>query len=309
MTSSRKKFLKRAGSCIILTLISYLLISMVLTKVVYDHTFVRYDDQPTIPSALTQLTDSRQAISFDSGENTLQGYLYPAKGDGLIVLAPGYRASCHEYLWQIRHLTEKGWGVFCYDPTGSCESEGDSAIGFSQAIYDLCAALDTIEANGRFGYKRLYLFGHSRGAYAVCGALDNGYDITAAVSVSGVNSCMEAVIQPVADKIGVLAYGNYPFLWLYQTSLFGKEAATNGADVIQQSGVPTLVVQGSEDAVYPPDQYSLYAHAKQQNPANVTYYLCETDGQNGHTDLLFAADGTQNKSLMDTIDTFLKNQR
>ena len=311
MISSKKKFLKRIWSGIIVSIFSVIIASFLVTKVVYDSTFTRYDVIPEVPSALNEMIDSRRSVKFLSGKNELNGYLYTANDDGLVVLAPGYHASVDDYLWQIKSLNDKGWSVFCFDTTGSCLSEGSSSVGFSQAVYDLRNALDYLKSNDNFGYRSVYLLGHSRGGYAVCGALDKGYDIKAAVTISAVNSSMDAIIQPVESKIGKLAYINYPFLSMYQASLFGDEVANiNAANEVAVSGVPVLIVQGSADDKYTKDRYSLYAHSIKNRHSNVEYYICDEKGKNGHTSILFEQGGKQaNQDLMDEIDRFFKQNK
>ncbi|MEE1197790.1 MAG: alpha/beta fold hydrolase [Acutalibacteraceae bacterium] len=311
MISSKKKFLKRIWSGIIVSIFSVIIASFLVTKVVYDSTFTRYDVIPDTPLALEEMVSDRQSVKFLSGKNKLNGYLYDTDGKGLIVLAPGYHASADDYLWQIKSLTDKGWAVFCFDTTGSCLSEGSSSVGFSQAVYDLRNALDYLKRNDNFGYESIYLLGHSRGGYAVCGVLDGEYDIKAAATVSAVNSSMGAIIQPVESKIGKLAYINYPFLVMYQSTLFERDIANfNAANEIVDSGVPVLVVQGSEDDKYTKDKYSLYAHSVKGGYSNVEYYICDEKGKNGHTSLLFEHDGkSANQALMDEIDRFFKQNK
>lgn len=307
MISSRKKSLRKIWSGIIISIFLLLVGSFILTKVIYDASFSRYDNIPSIPSELKNVADSRVLNNFKSGENTLCGYLYNNDSDSLIVIAPGFNSSADDYIQQISGFLERGWAVFIFDPTGSCKSEGDSAVGFSQAAFDLEAALDHIEANERFGYEDIYLFGHSRGGYAVCSVLDKGYDISAAVTVSGVNTCMDAIMQPVADKIGFLAYSNYPFLWLYQSMLFGAEAVnTDASEEILESDIPVLIVQGSEDEKFTEEKYSVYSQSIDDGAENAQFLLCETDGQNGHTSLLFDRDGTANDELLSEIDSFFR---
>lgn len=307
MISSKKKSLKRIGLGIVIAIVSWVLVSCVVTVIIYDSTFLRYDKTPEIPTELEALVQSRQTVSFRTDENKLSGYLYNNESDGLIVISPGFKASADDYIWQIDSLLSKGWAVFIFDTTGSCRSEGDSSVGFPQAVVDLRAALDYIEENDRFGYNSLYILGHSRGSFAACSVLDEGYNISAVCSVSGVNSSMDAIMQPVADKIGFLAYGNYPFLWLYQTILFGSETAhSDSAEEIAESNVPVLVVQGTEDKLYTEDKYSVYSHLIDDNASNVEFYLCDDKGKNGHSDLLFDGETSANEELMTKIDRFFK---
>lgn len=308
MISFSKKSFKRVWKTIIISFFSFIIISLTLTKVIYDFTFSRYDVAANIPESLSQFLSDRQEMNFKSGENNLCGYFYEGNSNSLIVFVTGYRAVADDYIWQIKELCDMGYGVFTFDTTGYLKSEGKDSVGFAQTVYDLKSALDFLNKNNRFGYEDIYLLGHSRGAYAVLSVLDDGYDIKAAVSVSGVNSSMEAIIQPAADKVGFIAYINYPFLWLYQRALFDKETLNTRADEnISKSDVPVLVVQGENDDTYPKEKYSVFSHIE-KGDKNVTLLVMDKEGSNGHTNLLFDADGTANNRLLKNIDSFFKNE-
>ena len=311
MISVKKSTLKRVLIIIITALIAFSAVSMIATKIIYDSIFVRYDGEP-IPAAapLTDMVNSREKQEYYSGNNRLSGYLYRSHGDNatgtLIVLAPGFHAGADDYLWQIKSLLDYGWSVFAFDATGSCDSEGDSYVGFPQVLWDMEATLDYIEENDRFGYDEIALMGHSRGGYAVCCALGSEYDISAVVTVSGVNSAMEGVIGSATEYVGPLAYGNYGFLWLYQAMLFGPETLNKNADEeISNSDVPVLVIHGAMDEDVPIDRYSIISHADEIESDRVEYVICSEPDQDGHTDLLFDEDGTANRELMAQINDFL----
>ncbi len=308
MISFKKKSFKRIWKAIIISFFSFIIISLMLTKVIYDFTFSRYDEAAVIPESLSEFIDKRQELTFKSGKNSLCGYFYEGNSKSLIVLVTGYKAVADDYIWQIKELTDLGYGIFTFDTTGYLKSEGKDSVGFAQTVYDLKSALEFLEKNNRFGYEDIYLLGHSRGAYAVLSVLDDGYDIKAAVSVSGVNSSMEAIIQPAADKVGFIAYLNYPFLWLYQRALFDKETLNTRADEnISKSDIPVLVVQGENDDTYPKEKYSVFSHIGGENK-NVTLLVMDKEGSDGHTNLLFEADGTANNGLLENIDSFLKTR-
>ncbi|MBQ8148706.1 MAG: alpha/beta fold hydrolase [Lachnospiraceae bacterium] len=290
---------------IIITLLSFILASFAMTKLIYDACFQRYDVvNEEIPEEFQPLLEERQNISLQSGKNKIQGYLYSeADSDALVVIAPGYCASADSYLGLVQDFVDYGWDVFIFDSTGSCTSEGKTSVGFSQELLDLDVALTYIEAN--YEYEDLLLFGHSRGGYSVCGMLGSDHDITAVVSVGGVNSAMEAVIQPATNYVGVLAYGNYPFLWLYQVLLFDMETVNIRADrQISNSEVPTLIIQGSNDIIVPMDKSSIYSYREQIESEHVEFILNEVPGQDGHRDILFDSDGTANNELMENINRF-----
>lgn len=303
--SVKKSKLKRIAVIIITILFAFSAVSMVATKLVYDNIFDRYESTTEVPAALSSMVDQRQVHKYPSGENTLTGYYYPGtqpESHGLIILIPGFHAGGDSYLWQIQSLQDYGWAVFTFDTTGSFRSEGEDQVGFSQATLDLEATLKYVEKNNNFGYNNLALIGHSRGGYAACCALALEHDIAAVVSVSGVNSAMEGVMQMSCNTIGPVAYCNYGFLWLYQVMLFGDDTLDQQAcEAISRSDTPVLVVHGTQDEDIPLDSASVISHQEEITSGNVEYLL----RQAGHTDLLYDADGTANDELMYEIHAFL----
>lgn len=306
MVSAKKSRFKRISVIIITSIFIFITLSLTATKLIYDGIFARYDTAAPIDAALSQMVQKRQLCQFPSGENQLTGYYYeaaaPNRTNGLVVLVPGFHAGADDYLWQIRELTDYGWGVFTFDITGTLRSQGKNQVGFSQPLLDLEAALKYVEKNHRFGYTELVLMGHSQGAYAACCALAGQHDISAVVSVSGVNSAMESIMHMSTQTVGPVAYGNYGFLWLYQAMLFGPDVLElEAAKAISESDVPVLVIHGQQDTQIPPDRCSIYSHKDKITSSHVAYLLCHA----GHTDILYDTDGTANDDLMRSIHEFL----
>lgn len=312
MVSAKKSVLKRVLIIILAVLVVHCAGSMVATKLIYDSIFSRYAGEITDPAPeLRDMVDNRETFFYDYDELTLAGYLYrcdeSTARDTLVVLAPGFHAGGDNYLWQTKALLDRGWSVFSFDPSGSCESSGDSYVGFPQEVLDLNATLEYIEENDRFGYGSLALLGHSRGGYAAGCVLGYGHDIDAVVTVSGVNSAMEGIMGYSTSAIGPLAYGNYGFLWLYQAMLFGADVTNLSAyEQIMDSGIPALVVHGTADEDFPMEKNSIFSHREQICTPAVEYLTCDTPGQNGHTDLLFDPKGGANEDLMTQISDFLE---
>lgn len=285
---------------------------MLATKLIYDMIFVRYDGQDVqVPESLTRMVVDREILQYEADGVRVTGYLYRCDGenarDALVVIAPGFHAGADDYLWQIKSLLDYGWSVFSYDPVGSCSSEGDSYVGFPQQIIDMEATLGYLQAQNRFGYDKLALLGHSRGGYAAACALETDYDIDAVITVSGVNSAMEGIMGYASAYVGPLAYGNYGFLWLYQVMLFDAKTVNASADeAISGSDVPVMIVHGAQDDQFPTDKNSIISHKDEIRSEGVEYVICDTPGQDGHTDLLFSPDGGANGELMAQIHGFLE---
>ncbi len=312
MVSVKKSKLKKVLITIIIAILIFSLVSFATTKLIYDSVFPRYDCAVTdYPATLKDTIALREKVNYPSGENLLSGYLYKSNAqnrkDTLIVLAHGHNACSDSYIWQIHELLELGWSVFVFDATGTCNSEGNSAIGFSQELIDLKSTLDYIESCDRFCYNNIALLGHSRGGYAACCMLAYDYNISAIISVSGINSAMEGVIGASAKHLGPLAYGNYGFLWLYQTMLFGTEVVNLRADkVLSSSDVPALLIHGEDDNEVPTDKYSIVSHKDEILGENTEYIVRSSPNNSGHTNLLFAKDGTADDQIINKISEFLE---
>lgn len=291
---------------IVIILLFFVVVSISATKLVYDSTFGRYDPAPDSDSPSQ---NTGEAHCFQSGENLLRGYLYPAQdAQVLTVIVPGYRAVIEDYTFLISHLLQSGRSVFIFDTTGSGESEGSSSVGFPQVIPDLYAALDYICENNSFGHSQLILLGHSRGGYAACSALGRYPQISAVISISAPNSAMEAVTQSAYRYVGPLAYCNYPFLWLYQYSLFGETLLnTDAAQCLSESTVPVLVIHGQSDDFVPLDRGSIHAHEDEIDSEIVDFYAVNAPGQDGHNTILLDESGMPNTQVLSRIDAFINN--
>lgn len=277
---------------------------LLITVLIYNHCFRRFDS----PDA-DSFDCPCQRLCFESNGQTLQGYLF-GSGDTLVVLAPGLGNGAFTYSAQIRYFVEAGRRVFSFDYTGCYGSEGRSCRGFPQAVDDLDAALRFAAAHSYFGCERVYLFGHSMGGYAVCNVLPN-HAVSAAVSVGGVNSAMEATISPVYYKVGILAYLHYPFLYLYQGIRFGLRAMRrSAAKAAKEAGASLLLVNGVNDWIAPLHRVSIVSHLRQIACDGVRCLVWAEEGRDGHADLLFGSTHSEaNPLLMGEINRFFDNAK
>ncbi len=282
----------------------------IATKLIYDMVFKRYDPERDADASLkagyTGLLDSRESFIVHEGKESIKTYFYDkADQKGLVVIAPGMHSGADDFLPVISEFDRAGYDVLVFDPVGSCDSSGKSMKGFSQEIYDLRAVLDYAEEN--YPGEDIYLFGHSRGAFAVCNVLEYKDNIKAAVSISAHNSAMDAIIAYSARYVGKVANLNYPSLWAYQAMLFGAEMMGHRADeLIDESDVPVLVAQGADDDNAPALEHSLYSHRDDMDLGDVEIYFSEEEGKSGHTDIMISEDGV-NRDLMQTVFEFYED--
>lgn len=293
---TRKQKLLRCTVVTVVILLVFAILNLTAAKIIYDSLFPRFE-YSSFDTALnldyTEIKEDypRHEIGFFRDDVRLQGYLYGEGSKGIVVIAPGLQSGADDYLGLVKGFVDMGWQVFAFDTTGSFMSEGEDSVGFCQETEDLEAALRYIERDKELSRLPVFLVGHSRGGYAAACILATDCNVSGIATVSGANSPMEVTIDTSKSYIGNLAYAGYPFLYAYQSLLFGTEMTSMSAsDSISNSTCPTLIIQGTEDTVTPMDTCSIYAHRDEIENPNAEYLIYSGEYQSGHTNLLYSKD-------------------
>ncbi len=254
--------------------------------------YLRYED---VEGEVT-----RELLSFKSGENTLQGYLYGgADGKGLVVIAHGIGGGAESYFPETMAFLERGYSVFAYDNTGCFNSEGKNSVGLNQSALDLDAALTFLEGEERFAALPVYLYGHSWGGYAVTAVLKFQHNVAAVVSVAGFNKPMQMMAEWTKDSLGFFTYVEYPYIWIVQHLRFGSHAGLNAVDGINSTNTPVLLVHGKGDETIGIDRSGIVAYSDKITNPNVSIKICSVSGQDGHSTLTMSSDAI---SYLDELD-------
>ena len=268
--------------------------SFALDRHLLGQTYARYTSEG--PSLM--LTDADIAadypyedVEFQLGGKTLRGHVYGAGNTrGLVVFRHGIFSQHQDYLALITALVDKGWKVFAYDAIGCGESDGDSVIGFAQSPIDVHAAVQFARESGMAGDLPVVLFGHSWGGYGVAGALDYGDDVKACVSMSGFDTPMGIIMESAEKSMGPIAAVQRPFIDLIGRLDFGNDANRSASHAISESGVPTLVIHGTEDAVVSYDGTGIIAQRDSITNPQVEYITKSEPGRNGHNTYFYSPD-------------------
>lgn len=215
----------------------------------------------------------RTNVSFKSGDNTLQGYVYGGENDkGLVVLAHGIGGGHEGYINEIIWFVDRGWRVFAYDATGSCTSEGDGTMGLPQSALDLDSALTYIEQDSELSALPKCLVGHSWGGYAVTAVLNFEHDVKASASIAGYAYPMDMIMEFADGMMGGSSKALYPFIWLDCWSYFGENTNLSAVDGINKSNIPVLIIHGEEDQMIGYDRSSIISKQNEITDPNVEYY-------------------------------------
>ena len=242
-------------------------------------------------------------MTFKSGRNRLAGCLRNKSGRrGLIVFAHGMGTGVEYYLPEIHHFAARGYKVFAFEYSGYPGSSGHF-YGFPQAVIDLKNALDFVDD----GSLPVILMGHSMGAYAVCAVRQyTDKRVDGIVAYAPFFSSDEAVIAEATGnmpKCGRLLCG---LILPIQRILFGRNCNPTATAGLSCANVPTLVLQGSEDAEVTPDGCALYAHRGELSDAPVTFRLVQEEESNGHmTVIRKKGSKTINEDTICHVDAFL----
>ena len=231
---------------------------------------------------MDQLKYPREEVSFKSGANTLQGFVYGAtNSNGLVIISQGLGGTADSYFPLIMYFCDKGWRVFAYNNTGVGGSEGSDVGGLYQSMNDLAAALDFVKKTNAFDGLSIMLVGHSWGGFAVCAVLNYDYPVKAVVSFAGYNNGSE-LLDIVGKSSSKLYFLIKPKFRKIEMKRFGDVTKLTAVDGINKSGIPVMIVQSSDDNVITAEKTSIYAYrAKISNP-NVVIVYKEGDEATGH---------------------------
>ncbi len=271
------------GTVVILVLS---LFSFCASAFVFNMVFRRQAENPYALTMVYSAQDAaaypRAQLSFPSGENTLNGYLYGSGSEqGVIIIVNGFHATQTGHLAEVFYFVDAGWSVLTFDGTGVGESEGSSLIGLEQGRRDVLAALDFVSTYPDTAGLPLFLYGHSAGGYAVATLCDDAR-VSASVSISGFNSPRRMMHHYAKKYVGILADIEYPFMCLYDSFLFGRDGRITAEKQLSGARHPVMIVQGSEDQVVPLPQ-SIYASCDDLDNGNIHRLLLEEDFRNEHS--------------------------
>lgn len=292
----------------IAVLLLLLVAAMLLTNRIMKQRFYRgsYPKGPTAERFYEAyaMRYPRSPVSFHSGKNRLQGYIYgEGNARGLIVFAHGIGVGHETYIKELLWMVDRGWCVLAYDATGSCESEGEGTGGLVQSALDLHAALSFAESDARLSHLPMFLMGHSWGGYAVAAALCFGHDVKASASIAGYSDPLRMIAEFARMHMGRAVRLLLPFVWLWLRMRHGTLGGLTAVKGIEKSGVPVLIIHGSTDEVVTLDSVSIIREAPHLKNPNVKTLLVTDVGQTGHGSIFRHAESV---SYIESVDASLK---
>lgn len=279
---------------------------------------------------------SRLNIQCMCKDNNLKGYLYNSEnrigscsdikeflGDtddykGLILFVHGIWSGPDEYMQTLLPLVDRGYVVMAFNATSYNGSEGKWARGLATSMVNADTELTFIENHDEFKGMKVFLLGHSWGAYAVTSVLRFKHNVQAVVSLSGFNKPMDITRAVGKTAVGPLSGIICSFIGIYQKMFFGKYYNCSAVDGINQkvpiesetentgntvSGVseqtasgryvPVLLIHGINDAFIKFDETSIYSKKNEIENPDVSYLKLEEKGRSEHNSYFNSKAGSE----------------
>ena len=264
-----------------------------VVKKIFNLMFPKWEPHPySLTMTYKDMPDPipRRPVSFFSGANKLQGYVYGEENTkGLIVFSHGILSWHEDYLSGIAELVRRGYTVFAYNNTGSADSEGKDARGLVQGVLDLDAALDYVNSDPSLKDRKRFLYGHSQGGYSVCAVLNLRDDVDGVISVSGFSTPME-----VTEELGRLEYGEtfaklvYPMVKLFYRKRFGKLANLSAIKGINKRKIPVFIMHGIGDTYVNFYGAGIINHKNKIKNPRVRFKELDYPERTGHEDMFIS---------------------
>ena len=293
---NRKKVLKRIILILLITVLSFSLISVGFSAVFWPALFPRNDTTPAYALSYDDIDHSnypREAIALTSTQGELSAFLYPKdSAKGLVVIAGGIGSDCDSHLPEIVYFLDSSYAVLCYSCTGVGESEGGSLIGLTQPALDLSAALNYAETLD----LPVVIYGHSAGAHAAAIYADER-DIKACVCIAGFDKATQLMCQSAEKYVGPFADIEYPFMCLQNYFVFGSFGFESASQNLDRSDIPVLLVTGAYDEAVPYScSITAYSDTKK---ANVETLSVDSENRGTHTAIWLSEDCAAYRNSLD----------
>ena len=229
-----------------------------------------------------ELNNKEIEFKSDKGQ-TLRGYIYTNKNikeyKGLIIFVHGMGAGHLSYTTEINTLAKSGYKVMSYDNTGTCMSEGNSLVGFYQAVIDLKYALKFVKNSEELNKYDISLVGHSWGAYTVCQILNYTSDIKSVVAFSGPNTSSKLICDLLGGGKVNLRFLSI-FFDIINFLTFGKKSLKETIQILKNTEVPVLLLHGDLDTTCSVKNSLLVNTSIFENKTNIKTILYENKYHN-----------------------------
>ena len=171
---------------VLVALLGFVL-ALFISKKMFGH---RFSHDPLVT------TYSPESLGLESvplevvlgGEN-IRGAIYSRVGkeknrDAIVIVCHGMWSSHLSYMQDIGYICDAGYEVIGFDYIGTSLSDGKDLGGFGQSLRCLDAVVRYVKKSPNLSGRRIIVYGHSWGGYAVTNIAKFHPDIAAVIAVA-----------------------------------------------------------------------------------------------------------------------------
>ena len=258
---------------IILIVATLFLVAFAVNKGVFG---TRHDKNPLLKYYTAEdfgLTARQVDISCVKNEY-VRGVIYKKEGVALkkelIIFCHGMGPGHIAYTTEISYLCNLGYTVLAPDYYGSGLSDGKNLKSNLSALNAIMASIFYAEAN--LSFDKIYLVGHSWGAYSALCAANQAGTVSAVVAISAPDKSEKIMRNSLSKRMPkFVANLLYPFLCI----ACGGESAGKSAEQIMPK-IPILLIHGEKDPLVPLEISAFTA----ANGEHITKYLAKDKRHN-----------------------------
>ena len=213
-------------------------------------------------------------VTFKSGKNTLAAFFAVGKDvavddyKAVMIVAHGIGCSRASYLNRYDYFARKGYIVFAYDCTGTCDSEGEGILGLVQSQVDMDNAIKYISGIEELKDYKILVYGHSWGGYAAATELNSktAQKLTAVATISGFDDIWGTAKHQMTKYATKMVVLTKPWIYVYYVFLYGKRALYKGINGVNKFHGPVLVMHSKDDPTVPYECSVAINQKKNKNP-------------------------------------------
>lgn len=261
-------------------IVATVLILFVLAAVCYRVAFGKRADKNELLSYfnLNKLYIRGQQLSVYSDKNIINGYIYRndrmEQRDAVVVFCHGMGPGHIAYTKEIAYFCNLGYPVLALDSKGCNLSEGKNLGGMYEGVNTAVTAIGC--ARAEFPDKKIYVIGHSWGAYsALCASGLCKVDKVVAISSpdTPVKTLFYGAAKFIPKRLAALLVPFWKFIGFVK---FGKRGNMSAVENAGKKGAQVLLIHGDNDTVVNKENAAYYGVYKE----NVTKYLSEGKAHN-----------------------------
>lgn len=258
---------------VILTIL-YTTTGILIHKFIFRKRFALDPNMKTYTAEGLGLT--KKEISFNVDQNIIRGFLYNKddyKEDTLIIVCHGMWSTHLSYMQDIGYLCENGYQVLSFDYTGTDISDGDNIVGFGQSVKCLDKAIDYVQSLDEFKKRKIYVYGHSWGGYAVTNIVKFKPEIDGVIALAPAIS-FGRVLKGLLPK---LLWPVIPVILMIDKIKTGKYGCLSAKRNLKGYKGKVFILHSVNDSLC---KYKYTTEVLKKKYPNIKYYVTNGKGHN-----------------------------